>query len=238
VSATPSPYSGANLTKYQFEVDPKKLRVDIGMPVHTGFIPYPTAAALMDTVREMTMKCLVVRHISPVGSSIVTDARSAVVNQFLKGDGTHLFWIDSDMHWHPRDFMKLVAYCTQVDVVGATYTQKVEPPRFMMREPKNTPNQYGFLEVAGLGLGFACMKREVVEKVAASKRMIRTNGGEMREVFTFGLTEDGHRMGEDMRFFQDIREAGYTVWCDPKVNIRHVGIKLYGGDAEAALGAK
>jgi hypothetical protein len=223
-------------TYFEFQVDPAKLRIDIGMPVHTGFIPYPTAAALMDTVREMMLRRFTVRHISPVGSSIVTDARSAVVDQFLKGDGTHLFWIDSDMHWHPRWFLKLVALCTQVDVVGATYTQKTEPPRFMLREPKNTINPWGLIEVAGLGLGFTIMRREVVEKVAASKPMIHTNGGELREVFAFGRTPEGHRLGEDMAFFQDIREAGYTVWMDPKVNVQHVGLKMYGGDVMAALG--
>jgi hypothetical protein len=218
------------MSTYQFEVDPKKLRVDVGMPVHTGFVPFPTAAALVDTVRELTKKCLDVRHVCPVGCSIIEDARSGVVDMFLKGDGTHLFWIDSDMHWLPRDFMKLVALCTQVDVVGATYSQKLEPPRYMMRNPRNTPNQFGLVEVDGLGLGFTVMRREVVEKVAATKPMITTNAGEFREVFALSRTENGHRLGEDMKFFEDIRAAGYTVWMDPAINIRHVGLKMYGGN--------
>lgn len=224
------------MSQFTIEVDPAKLRIDIGMPVHSGFVPYPTAASLVDTVREMTLKRLPVRHISPCGSSILIDARSAVVDQFLKGDGTHLFWIDADMNWHPRDFALLVAKGTVVDVVGAAYTQKAEPPRFMVRAPKNTPNGYGLLEVAGLGLGFTIMKREVVEKVAATKPMVTTNGATMREVFQFGRTSDGHRMGEDIAFFEDIRAAGYTVWCDPSINIQHVGLKMYGGDVAKALG--
>jgi hypothetical protein len=220
---------------FSFEVDPAKLRVDIGMPVHTGFVPFPTAAALVDTTRECMRKRLLTRHIAPCGSSIVIDARSAVVDEFLRGDGTHLFWIDSDMHWHPRDFVRLVSLCTQVDVVGATYTQKAEPARYMIREPKNTPNDFGLIEVAGLGLGFTCMKREVVEAVAAGKPLIRTNSAEIREVFSFGRTAEGHRLGEDMKFFEDIRAAGFTVWLDPMVNIKHVGLKMYGGDVETAL---
>lgn len=200
------------------------------MPVHTGAIPYLTAASLCDTIRELTKKNLVVRTIGVIGSSILVDARSGVVDLFLKGDGTHLFWIDADMEFHPRDFMRLVALCTQVDVIGATYTQKVEPPRYMVREPKNTPNPYGLVEVAGLGLGFVCMKREVVEKVVATKPRVITNAGEIRDVFAFGKTEDGHRLGEDMGFFNDIRAAGFTVWMDPTINVRHIGLKAYGGN--------
>lgn len=199
------------------------------MPVHTGAIPYLTAASLCDTVRELTKKNLVVRTIGVIGSSILVDARSGVVDLFLKGDGTHLFWIDADMEWHPRDFMRIVALCTQVDVLGATYTQKVEPPRYMVREPKNTPNPYGLIEVAGLGLGFVCMKREVVERVVATKPMVHTNAGEMRDVFAFGKTPEGHRLGEDMGFFNDIRVAGFTVWMDPTVSVGHCGLKVYKG---------
>lgn len=205
------------------------------MPVHTGFIPYPTAAALVSTVRELGKKCLDVRQLDLIGSSILIDARSAVVDKFLKGDGTHLFWIDSDMFWQAKDFLRLVALCTQVDVVGATYTQKVEPPRYMLREPRNTANPYGLLEVSGLGLGFTVMRREVVEKVAATKPMVKTQGTEIREVFAFGKTPDGHRLGEDMAFFQDIRAAGYTVWMDPTIDIKHCGLKMYGGSVQIAL---
>ena len=223
------------MSTYEIRVDPRELRIDIGMPVHTGFIPFPTATALVDTVRELSKKSLDVRHVCPVGSSIVQDARSGVVDLFLKGDGTHLFWIDSDMHWHPRDFAKLVALGTVFDVVGATYTQKVEPPRYMIRGTPSAPNEYGLVEVLGLGLGFTIMRRAVVERIAATKPMIRTNGGEMREVFEFGRTPEGHRLGEDMRFFQDIRDAGYKVWMDPTLDIGHVGLKVYRGSAQTGL---
>jgi len=207
------------------------------MPCHTGFLPYPTAAALATTLRDLAKRRFDVRLLDLIGSSILIDARSAILDKFLKGDGTHLFLVDSDIFWQPADFLKLVALCTQVDVVGATYTQKVEPPRYMLRNPRNTPNPYGLVEVDGLGLGFVCMKREVVEKVAATKPTIITNGGEIRDVFEFGRTANNHRLGEDMKFFDDIREAGYTVWLDPTLDLGHVGIKIYrGGGAQAALG--
>lgn len=223
--------------EYGFQVSPKSIRVDIGMPVHFPYLPFPTVVSLVDTVKVCTAAGIAIRQISPVGCSLVTDARSAVVDEFLKGDGTHLFWIDSDIHWLPKDFMRLLTLCTQVEVIGATYPLKVEPIRFVVRRLGKKTSKFGLIDVEGLGLGFTVMRREVVERVAAGKPTIATNGGTapMREVFTLEKTANGYRMSEDIKFFQDIREAGYTVWLDPMVNIAHVGVKLYVGSVEDAI---
>jgi hypothetical protein len=225
------------MSKFEFQVDPRQIRVDIGMPVHFPYLPFPTVVSLVDTIKACTAAGIETRQVSPVGCSIVTDARSAIVDEFLKGDATHLFWVDADIHWLPQDFMRLLTLCTQVEVVGATYPLKVEPIRFIVRRLGKKTNKFGLIDVEGLGLGFTVMRREVVEKIAADKRTIITNGGQipMREVFTLERTETGYRMGEDIKFFQDIREAGYTVWLDPMVNVAHVGIKLYAANVEEVL---
>lgn len=225
------------MNTFEFEVDPRQLRVDIGMPVHFPYLPFPTVASLVDTTKICAKAGLEIRMVSPVGCSIVTDARSAIVDEFLKGTATHLFWIDSDIHWHPRDFVRLLSLCTKVDVVGATYPLKVEPIRFIVRRLGKRTSDFGLIDVDGLGLGFTVMRREVVERVAAGKPTIIANGGTIpvREVFTLEKTETGYRMGEDIKFFQDIRAAGYTAWLDPMVNVGHVGMKVYVGDVKAAL---
>jgi hypothetical protein len=224
------------LSKFEFEVRPHDLRVDIGMPVHHPHLPFPTVVSLVDTAKVLTTAGIESRQVSPVGCSIVTDARSAIVDEFLKGNSTHLFWVDGDMHWHPRDFVRILTLCTQVDVVGATYPQKVEPIRFMVRKMDDRMSELGLIKVAGLGLGFVCMKREVVEKVAAGKPNIITNSGTtpMREVFRLDRVGE-HRLGEDMAFFEDIKTAGYQVWLDPMVNVAHVGMKMYVGDVMEAI---
>lgn len=227
------------MVKFEFEVDPRQLRVDIGMPVHFPYLAFPTVVSLVDTTKVCTTAGIELRQVSPVGCSLVTDARSAIVDEFLKGKATHLFWIDSDMHWHPRDFVRLLTLCTQpgVDVVGATYAQKVEPIRFIVRKLGKRTNDFGLVAVEGLGLGFTVMRRDAVERVAAGKPTVITNSGTipMREVFTLEKTPTGYRMGEDIKFFQDIREAGYEVWLDPMVNVMHVGMKMYGGNVKEAL---
>lgn len=212
------------------------------MPVGNPLVYFPVVASLLDTTRLCAERALDMQVIAPVGCSIVTDARSAVVDEFLRGNGTHLFWLDSDICFQPKAFFRLLTLCTQVDVVGATYSLKQDPPRLMVRELGDRLDKFGLVEVSGLGLGFCCMKREVVERVAADKPPLISNGGTtpMKEVFRLGRTASGHRIGEDMGFFNDIRAAGFKVWLDPMVNVAHVGMKLYCGNVMDALtgGAK
>ena len=226
-------------TSFEFEVDASGLKVDIGMPVGFPYIPFPTAVSLIETTKFCTQHRVPVRQISPVGCSLVTDARSAVVDEFLKGDSSHLFWVDADMAWRTLDFLRLMSFCTRpgVDVVGATYTPKSEPARFMVRNISKVPGPYGLIEVSGLGLGFTIMRREVVRKIADSKPWVISNGAttRMRDVFRLDKVASDHRLGEDMAFFQDIRDAGYKVWMDPEVDLSHVGLKLYGGSVMDAV---
>ena len=155
------------MVRHELQVDPKSLIVDIGMPVHSPSLPFPTAASLFDTAKLCENSGIKSRLVSPVGCSIVTDARSAVVDEFLKGDATHLFWIDSDIFWHPHAFARLLVLSTEVGVVGATYPLKMDPIKFMVRDLGPRMEQYGLVEVSGLGLGFCAMRRDVVERVAA-----------------------------------------------------------------------
>lgn len=228
------------MASFELRVDPRQVRVDIGMPVGFPYIPFPTAVSLIDTVKLCTERGIKTRLVSPVGCSIVTDARSAVVDEFLRGDASHLFWVDSDIHFHPHSFLRLLTLATVVDVVGATYPLKMEPIKFIVRELGGHLEQYGLIEVSGLGLGFAVMKREVVEKVADDRPVLISNGGKtpMREVFDLRRTEEGNRIGEDIGFFDDVRAAGYKVWLDPMVNVGHCGLKIFAGDVLESIGVQ
>jgi hypothetical protein len=216
-------------------------KVTIGMPVGSGSIPWATAMSLMNTVRACDKEKMVVRVESVVGCSVVQWARSLVVEKFLKSDSTHLFWIDSDIVWALDDFFRLVGFGAALDVVGATYALKRDAGGFLVNlagDPgKVEVNGLGCVRVKSLGLGFTLMKREVVEKVAATKERVsdHLNGVEYADVFRVDTKKNRPR-GEDVAFFDDIRELGYRVWLDPSVKLGHIGQKVYSGDVIDALG--
>lgn len=217
-------------------------KVMIGMPVGSGSVPWPTAMSLMSTVRACDKAGVPVRVEAPVGCSVVQWARSVVADAFLKSDCSHLFWVDADIVFTPNDFFRILGFGAVLDVVGATYPFKKDPPGYLINlagEPgKVEVNALGCVKVKSMGLGFTLMKRAVVERVAASKPRVndRLNGVEYADIFRVDRTKQGGPRGEDVAFFTDVRGFGYDVWLDPSVNVGHVGQKIYTGDVIDALG--
>lgn len=213
----------------------------IGMPVGSRTVPWATALSLMNTIRICDREKLPVKLSSPDGCSVVQWARDAVVSEFLASDCTHLFWIDSDMEWTPNDFFTLVGFAASHDIIGAAYTFKQDPPAVFVNTPDTENyeiNGHGNVRVDSLGLGFTIMKRECVEKLAATKPVIKDtlNGGEHREVFRVGRRANGNALGEDVAFMEDLAALGYQIWIDPRIDPGHVGQKTYRGNVADALG--
>lgn len=214
-------------------------RVMIGMPVGSGSIPWPTALSLLGTVRACDKAGVPLRIEAPVGCSVVQWARSVVAESFLKGDSTHLFWIDSDIVWTTDDFFRILGFGAVLDVVGATYPLKREPAGYLINLPEAgiEVNGLGCIKVESMGLGFTVMKRAVVEKVAETKPRVYdpANDIEYADIFRVDRAASGPR-GEDVAFFADVRKAGFKVWLDPSVDIGHHGSKIYRGNVIDALG--
>lgn len=216
-------------------------RIMIGMPIGNGSIPWPTAVSLMSTVRACDREKLHVQVSAPVGSSMVLWARSAVVGSFLKSDCTHLFWIDSDIVWAPADFFRLVGFGVSHDLISGAYPIKAEPVRYVVNFPE--PDQYevnghGNIRIKSLAMGFTLCRREVIEKVAATKEMLHDelNGVDYPDFFRVGRRPNGGPIGEDIAFFDDAAALGYVAWLDPSVKLTHMGTKPYTGSVVDVLG--
>ena len=223
----------------QYELSIADKSVLIGMPVN-GPINPRTVMSLARTVGECARQGVKLEVEFITGCSVVTMARNRVVDSFLKTDYRTLFWIDSDIAWRPEDFLRLLALTDEVDVVGALYPMKSNDaivPTAFSRRGEFDMNKFGLLHANGLGLGFCVMKREVVEKVAATKPKVidRLGGIEMADVFRLD-TFKGYFRGEDMAFFADIRDQGFAVWVDPTIRVQHIGEKAYSEDIVKYLG--
>ena len=212
------------------------------MPIASGSLPWPTAVSLLSTVRVLDREGIKFKIEAPTGCSVVQWARSTVADAFLKSDFTHLFWIDADVVFTPDDFIRILGFGAILDVVGATYPFKKDPPGFLV----NTAGKPGELEVNGLGcvkvvsmgLGFTLVKRAVLERVAEKKPVVhdRLNGVTYRDIFRVDRTSENGPRGEDVAFFHDVRAAGFDAWLDPSVKLGHVGAKIYRGDPIESLG--
>ena len=121
--------------------------------------------------------------------SLITRARNYLVDEFLRSDCTHLLFIDSDIHYDPRDVIALMAL--DKEVIGAPYPKKSinwgnvaaaarKHPTMEAKELETLVGEYVFnvvkgtsqfqvtepLEVMEIGTGFMMVKREVFTKFA------------------------------------------------------------------------
>jgi hypothetical protein len=215
------------------QVNIGEVSVYIGMPVY-GRIPHHTALSLALTLHacgaggvpvEVGMKAL----------GIVTWARDAVLDGFLKSDKQKLFWIDSDMVWSPESFARMVALSTKRDVIAAAYMAKRDgEPDFQIGasgKPQEL-DEYGLLEIEATGLGFTIMDRKVCEALAEGKPQRADQHGKPY-IRAFRIDEDlgEFRAGEDVQFFADIRAKGFKVHLDPTIDLGHIGEKMWRGRA-------
>ncbi len=235
--------------------NPGELSVCIGMPASRD-LSVPTALSLARTAHACALRGIPFDMQVVAGSSIITSARSTVAHRFLQGKSSRLFWIDSDMEWDAQDFLRLLALSSKMDVVCAAYPMKRDDrTTYVIRHPEipvvqKTPkgqslplqqgyalNEYGCVKIDGTGLGFTVMTRKVVEAVAATKErvLIEGSGETVARLFRLDVV-DGKERGEDIAFFEDIKAAGFDIWLDPRVDLGHVGQKIFRGDVVKALG--
>lgn len=133
-----------------------------------------------------------------------------------------LFWIDSDIEWNPQDFYRL--YNSDKDVISGLYAlDTVGSVAVNYPNERGVPtrvNKVEFLlhdqpvEVGGVGFGFLCVKQGVFESIPRPWFLIGkiqwSSDSEMRV-----------NVGEDYSWCGKAQLAGYTIWVDPLVKVRH-----------------
>lgn len=227
----------------RIQVDPRTLSVGIGFPCGPD-VPFQTAQSLAATTAMLAGNGIPGQLHVIAGASLATVARNRVLQKFLEGDASRLFWIDSDMAWREQDFLKLLILSSVYDVVCATYPLKNMSGTLVIHTPDPSalrPNEHGLLEILGTGLGFTVVTRAAVERLVATKPVVQdvVNAREIPDVFSLDrVVVDGVRqgMGEDMRFFRDLIDLGYKVMLDPTIVLGHVGSHEYRVDPVQALG--
>ncbi len=206
-------------------LSPSDMSVYVATPC-MSHIPLPTTVSYLETQEECLKRGIKI-DIGFVACSIVHHARNALAECFLRGDHKLLFWIDSDMEWHPLHFMRALIHAQKYDCVVGIYPARSDPPHYYVRFPEESePNDEGLIPILGTGLGFACINRRVMEKLAEDAPLLTFNGRKRKAIFRFDDL-DGESRGEDYAFWADVHKAGFGVWADTQADIGHVGNKIY-----------
>lgn len=163
-------------------------------PCYGGMCTEAYLRSMMATT--LTLDRLGVAHtlLTLTNESLITRARNRLVGQFLETPGTHLFFIDADLRFHPGDVLRLLAH--DRPVVAAAYPAKaVREDNIVghvfddVEQVRRATTQYvvnvlfdddeamarneatlkdGLIEVLDAGTGFLCIKRHVIDELIAA----------------------------------------------------------------------
>lgn len=140
--------------------------------------------------------------------------REEVAARFMNGDGTHLFFVDSDMMFKPDVLDKLLAH--DKDIIGARYYRrqgKEKDPAVKTRYDMpgmSLPDK--IYKNYATATGCMLIKREALAKIP-------------RPWFSLGPVDKP--VGEDIYFCNKAKENGIEIWECPDLEVGHVGLWVY-----------
>lgn len=180
--------------------------------VHTAF-----AKQLAFLTSRLTSKSINYDLHIIVGSVIV-DQRTALVNEALKTNPSHILWLDSDIHFPHNVFERLVAH--DKDIVAANYSTRYAPYRSVaFTDPNDTDKRFdkktGLHKIWGVGMGCMLTKASVYSELPKPWFSHEYNKG----TDTFG--------GEDIYFCNQAMHHGIDVWLDADIMLAHIGTKAH-----------
>ena len=207
-----------------------KRHVFIATPTHSGQVCVEYAKSLVETLPVLWNAEVVNTHAFLTGSALVHDARNRLVGWFLEQeDATDLFFIDADISWEPKDFLRLAL--SPHDVIGGAYRQKRDDKEYYNASGLE-PGPTRLIEVEYLGAGFLKISRKAIVKMIKAHQDKKYEGSPGQTIY--GLFEvpigDGRIIGEDALFCKRWRALGGKVFLDPDMTLWHVGQKAYRGN--------
>jgi FkbM family methyltransferase len=217
-------------------------RVFLAVPVYGGVDPHFFCSMLNLVAPQDPPRSYSMRVRTLIGDSLVSRARNALAAEFLRGDCSHLLFVDSDLVFSPEHVERLLSH--EVPIVAGCYPKKQRKLAWVanLLDPPGEPDARGLHSVKYAGTGFLCIAREVFEAMVARWPEIEydPDDGEAQgpywDFFAVGpwtCPRTGRRryLSEDWWFCQRALDLGYEVLMDTHVVLKHSGGMVYPVDS-------
>lgn len=212
----------------EFSVD--GMKVCIALPCYGGYVPLEMCLEFAELIPALNKHGVTVSILAERGNSLPTTARNNLLAKFMETDCEYLFWIDDDILFTVQDFLQILALTQGRKSVAATYPVRKDEPTFFIKpldDVNITFDKDGMIMAKGLGLGFSCQHRSLLEPLyEAAETYYDKDNNAMRDVFKTDIV-NGKFRGEDFYFFNKLYENGHITYIHPLINLKHVGRKDY-----------
>ena len=223
-------------------------RCALAIVTRNRFMPVETAFSLAMS-RGIFDKAL-----SSADDSDVARERNTAAAGFLAEKLDRVLLLDDDMVCSVDDLDTILN--RDCDIVGGAYAARTPSRRhWIFIESNGRPGvltearvrRRAPFEVARVGTGFLSIRRVVFERLIAKKlvRAYSWHPSDVYEFFPVGIypcpfadRPANERVSEDWGFCDLARKAGFKVYVDPLVRLRHRGYADFAGPVEPGAGAE
>lgn len=167
--------------------------------------------------------------------SMVARGRSQLASRFFIHESaracTDLVFVDTDVYWDGDDLIRLLAH--DVDVVAGAYPFKNEGGNFPLRwSSQGLIEQNGLWVVQAATAGFMRIRRPALERMVMEMPWLEytdAHGDANHRCWMFfdNLQRPNGVYDEAYVFCERWRGVGGTVYIDPKIHLKHIGLKIY-----------
>jgi hypothetical protein len=185
-----------------------------------GTVHTQTVSSLLETFNSLPIR----KHVGFIIGGYPAYSRNMAVENARELKVSHLMFIDGDQTFPGDGVKRLLEH--KKDIVGANYNER----RFPLRSTVKLMNEQGemiggvpipdtLFKAYGLGMGFCLIDMKIFDKMQAP--WFDT------EVWVNPEGKAELKKTEDIFFCEKARAAGIDVWCDPLLQIGHIGQYVY-----------
>lgn len=186
--------------------------ITIGIP-NIGTVHSEMLASMLPTLfhTAATFKGTVFDFVCPTGGGIDT-GRNSCAERAVATQSDYLFFIDSDLTFPPHTLTQLIQ--VDKDIIGATYNKKRLPLELVTSRPRETlPGEV--FKTEGVPTGLLLIRTAVFNLLP-------------KPWFAYQFSEGSNDcMGEDTYFCRKAVKFGFELWCDPTIDVKHIGAYTY-----------
>jgi hypothetical protein len=209
--------------------DPKKIMIAI--PSYDAKIAVYGMFSLISAVILLERNGYKVVFWGQLGCCYLDQTRNHIVDKFLASDCSHLIMVDSDLSFDGDAIIKLLKADEQIVAAAYPYRslEKEGFPISIKLDENRIPignREKHLIECSFVPTGLMCIKRDVFDILKKEYPDLIDSSGEL-QFFQTGIlfAKEGNKdyYGEDVYFCEICKRAGIQIWCDPNINIDHIG---------------
>lgn len=186
--------------------------------------------SLCESIKLGLQNNLVLSAVFLANESILPMARNELFNLAYQEQYDTMVFIDDDEYWDAQILIDIIL--SDKDVVSVPVVNKGDTKiEFNIMLPPNieVDSSDKYIKIERTGTGFLKLSKQVVQDLWNSNTELVFRNKKLRNICEY-TTDNGGFVGEDITLSKKITQLGYTIWCNPKHTVSHIGNKMYKGD--------